>query len=147
MELSTEDITLVILGGLGLVAFENSRTSAEIATKVEKERKKREFKHGASIDPTLLRQKENILLKRGVALPPIPPNDPSQYGADLDHLLELSNGLTPLFGTADLLDHSLPTDMPNAGKKTATELFTRAGRFMGLTSPLVRDDDEANWAF
>ncbi len=147
MSLTIEDLSLLLLGGIVIVSSEKSSDTREkdAPKEVILQRKLRDFRLGASNDPTLIKKKEAIIVSRGLSLPSVNPNNPSLYEANLDYLINSSQSLPKPNEFPWPLEPVYPTALPNAGKKSSTELFMRAGRMSGLTIPLISEPDEATW--
>jgi hypothetical protein len=144
--MSLLDLGLIGLGSFLVKASEHTVTpQMDPVKKVQLEQKKREIKKGASCDPYYIKKKELAILQRGVPLPSIPWDNPAQYSAELDLLMEETTERTPIFMTTYLPVSQFPTTIPNSGKKTTVAIMQRAASMAGLTVPLEGPGIEENW--
>ena len=112
---------------------------------IQEQRKKYEYLHGmGTTDPTIIRNKEYQLLRRGVALPDIPKNDPAAYCARLDQLLEDSKDRALENLGFDVPPQNVPYQ-PSAGSKTVAAIFQRSCGMTGLTTELADPGEEESW--
>lgn len=140
MSVSIEDVAVLLAGGV-IMSMMDTAPNREAAIELDRSRKERYHRYGPT-DMRLIQMKEVALLNRNIGLPPIIPNNPGSYHAELDQMVEASNGLSPVYNpTPELLN-----GLPQNNHKMYTEMFNRLGRLSGLTVPLTNEVDEGTWA-
>jgi hypothetical protein len=116
---SKEDIGAIVLISAVIFMVDNSGVFGNAPADVDRQRKKRQIKNGSFSNPATLKNKLVVLESRGIA-PPRNLDDPADFEAQVDQLLEQSRKQSKLYDKTNIIKTlSIPRDTPHLRQKLA----------------------------